>query len=304
MAYNDLHNNESGKEGYGMKRLIAWMLALVLGVLLCACGLNAAEQTEPSVAPTQEAPATETPAPTPEPTPQALVLAEPVEGWADSYLAFIDDNYDIFAALWPEGLTGVGFIDLDLDGTPEMVVFDLGASATLGVQLFDLIDGQVYCVSSVLDSAAGAFGDEYFSKISVCTSYFEAFRLCRTEDGYCFWVSSANGTLESTWDEVIRFDCVDGVLTPVSVCGRYLASDVDTGQVVTEQYTVGAEETDEAAYNEAAAVYTQAEDLGYEAKGVFLWNDMSLYDTTYDGLMAMARAAAEQYVPISEDVLG
>jgi hypothetical protein len=232
-----------------------------------------------------------------------LTLPEPTEGWSDSYLSFLDDNYDIFAALWPEGLTGVGFVDLDLDGTPEMVIFDLGASATLGVQLFDLVDGQVYCVSSVLDSAAGAFGGEYFSTVSVCTSYFEAFRLCRTEDGYCFWVDSANGTLESTWDEVIRFDCVDGALTPVSVCGRYLASDVETGLVVTEQYTVAGQTSDEAGYDQAAAVYEQGEDMGYEAKGVFLWNDMSTYDTTYDGLLAMAQAAVEQYVPIDDSLL-
>jgi hypothetical protein len=281
-----------------MKRLWMCVLALCLSVLLCACQTGSDLSYTPTPAPTPEA--TQTPAPTATPEPEAFQLPETPEGWADSYLTFLDDNYDIFAALWPEGLTGVGFLDLDLDGTPEMVVFDLGASATLGVQLFDLVDGQVYCVSSVLDSAAGAFGSEHFSTISLCTSYFESFRLCRTETGYCFWVSSANGTLESTWDEIIRFDCVEGVLTPVSVCGRYLASDVDTGLVVTERYTVDGQASNQTAYDQAAAVYTQAQDLGYEAQGVFLWNDMSAYDTTYDGLMAMAQAAVESYVPLDE----
>ena len=86
-----------------------------------------------------------------------LELPQPAAGWQDSYLAFLDDCYDIFAALWPDGISGLGFIDLDLDGTPELVVFDQGASATMGVHLFDLSGDWVYCVSSELDSAAGAF---------------------------------------------------------------------------------------------------------------------------------------------------
>ena len=282
-----------------MKRVVV-ILAVLLASTLCACGggQEVLPEPEPTAAPVAtEAPAT--PTPTAPPSPIVLVLPEPTPGWADSYIDFIDNNYDIFAALWPEGLTGVGFVDLDLDGTPEMVVFDQGASATLGVQLFDLIDGRVWCVSSVLDSAAGAFGDDYFSRISVCASYFEAFRLTSTAAGYTFWVSSSNGTLESSWDEIVRFDCTDGVLTPESVCGRYLESDAETGLVVTQHYTVGGEETDEEAYEAAAAVYQSGLDAGYDAKGVFLWNDMNRYDTTYDGFMAMARDAAAAYVPIA-----
>ena len=283
-----------------MKRVVSSLLAVIFLVLLCACGggqgsAPEAEQTSQPI----ETPLPATPVPTLPPSPAVLELAEPVEGWADSYLAFLDDNYDIIAALWPEGLTGVGFIDLDLDGTPEMILFDQGASATLGTQMFDLIDGKVYCVSSVLDSAAGAFGDDYFSRISVCASYFEAFRLSFTVKGYSFWVTSSNGTLESSWDEIIRFDCTDGVLTPESVCGRYLESDPETGLVVTQHYTVAGEEADEKAYEDAALIYQSGRDMGYEAKGMFLWNDMNRYDTTYDGLMAMARDAAAAYAPIT-----
>lgn len=236
---------------------------------------------------------------------EAIKLPPETEGWQGSYLAFLEDNYDIFIALWPDGISGVGFIDLDLDGTPEMVVFDQGASATMGVHLFDLIDGQVYCVSSALDSAAGAFGDEYFTAgVSVCASFFEAFRLTRTEQGeWCFWVSSANGTLETSWDEIIRFDAdEDGVLIPVSVCTRYLESDVDTGLVVDEDYTVGGETGQAADYQEAANVYRNGADAGYEACGVFLWSDMNTYDVSYEGFMAMARDAVDVYAPITEAV--
>lgn len=280
-----------------MKRLALLLLTAALTAALCAC--STARAASPTDDPEPIVSATETPEPTEPPAPLELVLSDAPEGWAEAYIRFLDDNYDIFAALWPEGLSGIGFIDLDLDSMPEMVVFDLGASATLGVQLFDCVDGQVYCVSSVLDTAAGAFGDEYFSKISVCTSYFESFRLSLTQNGYCFWVDSANGTLESSWDEIIRFDCgEDGVLIPVSVCGRYLQSDADSGVVVTENYTVDGGEADADAYKAAADVYMDAEDLGYDASGVFLWKDMNSYDTTYDGFMAMARDAAEAYAPI------
>ena len=288
-----------------MKRLEFLMLAAVIALLLCACGAAGAEASaqDPAAVVTVEAeptqaPAEETSDATAPPAPMTLELPEPADGWADSYLNYLDDNYDIFAALWPEGLTGVGFIDLDLDGTPEMILFDLGASATLGVQMFDVLDGQVYCVSSVQENAAGAFGDEHFSRVSVCTSYFEAFRLSVTANGYCFWVDSANGTLESSWDELIRFDCEDGVLTPVSVCGRFLETDGETGAVVAERYTVAGGEADAESYTAAFKTYSEARDTGYSAAGVFLWSDIQRYDTTYDGLMAMARDAVEAYVPI------
>lgn len=292
-----------------MRRLANFIWATVIAVSLCGCGT--AQGAEAAPAPETAAPeetaapvetaAADTPAPTAQPHPAVLETGEPADGWAEAYLAFLDDNYDIFAALWPEGITGVGFVDLDLDGTPEMIVFDQGASATLGVQFFDLIDGQVYCVSSVQEGAAGAFDDTYFSPVSVCASFFESFRLSKTADGYCFWVTSANGTMESSWDEIVRFDCTDGVLTPVSVCARFLESDPESGQVVAERYTVLGETSDAAGYQAAAAEYTDAADTGHEARGVFLWNDMARYDTTYDGLTAMAQDAVEAYVPIAAD---
>ncbi|MGM9614786.1 MAG: SPOR domain-containing protein [Oscillospiraceae bacterium] len=291
-----------------MKRLVNFVWATVIAVALCGCGtaqgVEAAPVPETNTPEQTAAPvetAAETPAPTASPHPTVLDPAEPADGWSGAYLAFLDDNYDIFAALWPEGITGVGFIDLDLDGTPEMIVFDQGASATLGVQFFDYIGGKVYCVSSVQEGAAGAFDDTYFSSVSVCASFFESFRLSKTADGYCFWVTSANGTMETSWDEIIRFDCVDGVLTPVSVCTRLLESDPESGKVVAERYTVSGKTSDADGYQAAAAEYTDAEDTGHEARGVFLWNDMTRYDTTYDGLMTMAQDAVEAYVPISAD---
>ena len=285
-----------------MRRFLAVMLLIGLLLALCACtgGESAQDAPAPAGPEVQE---TAEPVQTPEPEivseEPELTLPEPVEGWQESYLTFLSDNYDIFAALWPEGLAGVGFIDLDLDGTPEMLVFDLGASATMGVQLFDLEEGQVYCVSSVMDSASGAFDPKYFTTVSVCASYFESFRLLRGGDGYAFWVESANGTLESAWSEIIRFDSVDGILTPVSVCSRYLESNPETGVVFREEYTVGKDVSDEEGYMLAAQPYTLGEDMGYDGAGLFLWNNMKHYDTTYEGFMAMAEDAATAYVPLT-----
>ena len=286
-----------------MRRFSAVLLAVGLILSLCACGGGEVRQD----APASEVKETEIPvvlAPTavpreePADQPPALTVSEPVVGWEESYLTFLSDNYDIFAALWPEGLSGVGFIDLDLDGTPEMLVFDLGASATMGVQLFDLVDGQVYCISSVMDSATGAFDPTYFTPVSVCASYFESFRLIRNGDDLSFWVESANGTLESTWGEIVRFDCADGVLVPVSVCSRYLESNPETGVVFREEYTVGGEVSDEESYLRAAEPYTLGEDMGYDGSGLFLWNNMKHYDTTYEGFMAMAEDAATAHTPL------
>ncbi len=234
--------------------------------------------------------------------PETVVLPQPAEGWQDSYLAFMENNYDIFSALWPDGLGGVGFIDLDLDGTPEMVAFDQGASAALGAQIFDLINGQVYCVSSTLDSAAGAFDSTYLSPVHVCTSFFESFRLSRTAAGWCFWVDSSNSTEQTAWDEIVRFDSVGGVLTPVSVCYRYLEFDQDSGLVVAENYTAGGSPADAAGYQGAANVYQEALDAGYEAKGMFCWNDMDRYSAGHDGLMTMVKDALTAYSSIMDTV--
>ena len=291
------------------KLITILVMAVSMAACLCACGANApVEAPSPAVesAPVEHSPTmapTQAPTLAPEtPVPDTLPLPQAVDGWAESYIAFLDSSYDIFAALWPEGISGMGFIDLDLDGTPELVVFDQGASSTLGVQLFDLIDGQVQCVSSVLDSAAGAFGSSYFSSVSVCANFFESFRLSKTADGWCFWVDSANSTMETAWDDIIRFDGVNGVLTPSAVCSRYLQTDPTSGLVTAEQYTVGGAAVDGAAYQAAANVYLESEDVSYNGAGVFLWNNLDVYSVPYEGFMAMARDAAAAYVPIASVV--
>ena len=283
----------------GMSGLLA--AALVLMCAMTACGATA---PEPAPSETLLAPPTVSGTATLAPAvPETVVLPAPAEGWADSYLQFLEGSFDIFSALWPEGVSGMGFIDLDLDGTPELVVFDQGASASMGVQLFDLVDGKVCCVSSTLDSAGGAFDGTYLAPVHVCANFFESFLLSRTENGWCFWVNSENGTMETTWNEIVRFDSVNGVLTPASVCYRYTEFDPSSGGVVAEEYTVGGAAADQAAYDAAAGVYQEGLDAGYEARGVFRWGSAEEYDTTtYDGFLALVQAAVRAYVPITDTV--
>ena len=67
-----------------------------------------------------------------------------------------------------------------------------------------------------------------------------------------------------------------------------------------EDYTVGGESAGREAYEAAADRLMEAVDVGYEAQGVFLWNDLDTYSVPYDGFVAMAKAAADAYVPITE----
>ena len=273
-------------------------LGILLTVLAMLAGLAAACGASAPVSGT----GLQAPPPVDTAVPETVALPQPAAGWQDSYLSFMQGSYDIFAALWPDGIGGVGFADLDLDGTPEMMVFDQGASAAMGVHIFDLIGGQVYCVSSTLDSAGGAFDGTHLSSVHVCTNQFESFRLSKTANGWCFWVDSSNGTDQTAWDELIRFGCVDGVLTPVSVCYRYLEFDPASGLVTTEQYTVGGAAADSGAYQAAADVFQLGQDTGYNAQGVFLWNDFERYGASYDGFVNMVKDALAVYSPITDTV--
>lgn len=299
-----------------MKRIVCLLLALALLCALCAC-TKKEEGPAPTAAPTAEA--TAVPAPAAEPTPEPSAEATPDAGnasglpglsfytpaasdeWLPLYRAFLSDSFDVIAALWPDGISGIGFVDLDLDGTPELLLFDMGASAAMGVQFFDIADGRVVCVSSVNEGAAAAFGGEHFSPVSVCAQLFEDFRLVNDGEQSWFLVHSANGTPETSWEEYVRFgrDAND-VLMLRSLCRCEIVSDVEADAIASESYSADGEDCDAARYAEAEAAAEDALDLGYGAFGVFQWNDMERYDTSLDGLLVMLDDAAAGYRAITE----
>lgn len=298
-----------------MKRILCMLFALAL---LCAMGACSKKEETPAQiitpAPTAE-PTIETAEPTDEEPTTDTETAEPggaselpglsfyeaadTGTWLPLYRDFLSDSFDVIAALWPDGISGIGFIDLDLDGTPEMLLFDMGASAAMGVQFFDIVDGAVVCVSSVNEGAAAAFGGEHFSAVSVCAQLFEDFRLVSNGEQTFFTVHSANGTPESSWEEDIHFRRAQGdVLTLTSLCRCEIINDVENDTIAVENYSIEGEDCDEVAYIEAQQAVADAADLGYEAFGVFQWNDMERYDTSLEGLLVMLDDAAAGYKPI------
>lgn len=284
-----------------MKRVLYTALALLVLLGLCACGTGEPEPTAEPVVSQQVQTPEPTPEPAPEPTAEPLFAgyAETDADWAGLYRQYVEDNFDVIAALWPDGMSGVGFVDLDIDGMPEMLLFDMGASATLGLQIFDVVDGAVVCVSSVNEAAAAAFGDTHFSGLAVCASYFEDFRLLENGGEAFFTVKSANGTLESCWEEQIRFVRGEGdVLTLGSLYRLETESDVENGTIAAEHFYANGAACSLEEYQEATAIVEGAQDLGYEAAGMFLWNDMERYDTSLEGLLVMLEDAAAAYVPI------
>lgn len=219
--------------------------------------------------------------------------------WAEVYRAFVAENYDELSASCFGGVAGVGFIDLDLDGTPELVLFDSGASAYMGVQLFDLTEAGVVCVSASSVEAGLAFGDEMLSPLYVNALFFDDFRLMRAADGRrWFQVVSRNGAEDFYYQELLRFDSAEGRLSPASVWYKRITTDPATGRETGGVYTVGGESVSEKAFAAAEnAAAAAGEDTGYTAQGVFLWTEKRFgYD--YDGLMAMMDAAIDCCVPI------
>lgn len=302
-----------------MKRSLILLLSLCFLLSFASCA--AAEPAEESVTPEPEAEAeelipevaeteavapAETPVPAEEPATvsavpdiSAVYSVDMNTDWAGLYRQFLDDNFDVLAALWPDGMSGVGYIDLDLDGMPELVLFDMGASAALGVQLFDIVDGQVVCVSSMNEAAAAAFGDEYFSPIALSASAFEDFRLVYDGEKFWFALRSANGSVDYDWTELARFGCGEnGVLTLTSLCRCETETDAETGTTLNQSYTVRGETATAEAWEAAEADYAAAVDFGYEAAGVFLWEDEEHYDPSLEGLLVMADAAAAAYQPV------
>lgn len=296
-----------------MKRIFCLLMALGLLFALCACAEK--EQTPVTIltpAPTLAPPTAE---PTPEQTestteaetaalpeaPLGLNFYAPTDSdeWITLYRSFLENSFDVIAALWPDGISGIGFVDLDLDGTPEMLMFDMGASAAMGVQIFDIANGAVVCVSSVNEAAAAAFGGDYFSPVSVCAQLFEDFRLVNDGEQTFFTVHSANGTAETFWEESIRFgrDAND-VVTLQSLCRCETVNDVENNAVLEENCFVLGQPSSRDEYDTAQQAVADAADLGYEAFGTFQWNDMDRYDTSLEGLLVLLDDAAAGYVSI------
>ena len=276
-----------------MKRQISLILILLLLLGLCGCSIAGG-----SPLPETEAPVT--PAPM-ESTAPALPSPEVDDSWREAYLSFLSENYEALADAFVVGIAGTGFIDLDLDGTPEMLIFDSGASAAMGVQIFDIIGSNVTCVSANLLTVSEAFGDAYTSDVYVNTNFMDAFRLKQRPDGSRFFcIESGNGAVDFSYTELISFGIKDGSLAPESLLYCHEEYEEESGDIIAITCTKNGEAIDLAAYEYYhSQFFKENADCGYTAAGAFVWENKA-FDNSYDGFLAMAEAALALYVPVAE----
>ena len=285
-----------------MRRFYCILILLLVFSLLCSCasgGIFPASRSPSDKAELDSASPTDiggnTSAPSPAPAKSIPQLDNKPR--FDLYISFLSDSYEELNDAFFGGITGIGFIDLDLDGGVEMLIFDTGASAAMGLQLFDIVDDKVECVSANMEAVGKAFGGDHFSSIIVNANHFYDFRLMedKATGEKFFIVESGNGAADFSYSELIRFGKDDGVLTLESLMYQRKEYDVDTGVLVSASFKLAGKHAEKDEYDTAYKnFFDSAEELQYKAMGAFLWERES-YDNGKDGLLAMAKAAQMLY---------
>jgi hypothetical protein len=205
----------------------------------------------------------------------------------------LSDNYDRLVEVSYNTIAGLGFVDLDFDAQAEMVLFDAGASASMGVSVFDIVNGKVVCVSAHMTPIGEAFGTNRLSHILICANFMVSFRLLEnTATGERFFiVESANADAEESYSEVVRFGSDNGALTLSSVFHKTERRDPETGEATGASYSVGSIEAYLSGYTSFVDnFYAENIDLGLECGGAFVW-EHSDYVENYDNFMALADEA-------------
>lgn len=279
-----------------MRKPYRLLIILLLLSLLCSCGeagLSSVSATPPAASGdigASNAPELESPIP-----PAASEAPEQVDNAARGALfrVFLNDNYQKLSDAFFGGISGVGFIDLDMDGGIEMLIFDAGASAAMGLQFFDIVDGAVECVSANMEAVGTAFGGAHMSSVFVNANHFEDFRLVTDKKtGEKFYiVTSGNGAADFNYSELVRFGSDKGVLTLTSLMYKYTDVDMDTGTVKAESFKLAGKDAAKADYEAAYSdFFSGVEDTGFDAQGVFLWENTQ-YESGLEGLLTMTDKA-------------
>ncbi len=285
-----------------MRKTYCILIMLILS-LLCSCG-SAGLSSVPVSSPSADGSGTGSASPSdiegeasPSPSLPQTIPQLDNESRFNSYRAFLSDNYQKLSDAFLGGISGIGFIDLDLDGGIEMLIFDAGASAAMGLQFFDIVDDKVECVSANMETVGKAFGGEHMNSVVVNANHFDDFRLMQNKKtGEKFFaVESGNGAADFSYSELIRFGNDNGVLTLESLMYKYEEYDIDTGAVKSENFKISGKDTPKEEYESAYSTFFAGnEDLGYAAMGTFLW-EKDNYGAGLDGLLAMADAALFLY---------
>ncbi len=290
-----------------MRKYILFLLIALLTLSLCGCDGTAVPTPDTSspadsVSPSPDA-STETdipdPSESPEPTETPVVKLDN-EDRASRFLSYIEENYDKLLALCHGYIAGIGFIDLDCDTGIEMLIFDGGASAAMGVQFFDIVEDSVECISASSQPENAEMKGKYYTDVYVNANLFEDFRRLKdnNNDEEFFIVESGNGAIDFIYRELIRFGCGDkGQLTLEALMYKYEEYDMDTGKLLSTKYTLSGQEASQTKYDEArTALFSKAEDTKYEASGVFLWEEPgSSAEMSSEKLLDMAKKAIDRW---------
>lgn len=285
-----------------MRKIFCIFLSVLMLVILCSCkdaGLSSANGDNPSAG-QSGSPATSSDIPdSVSPSPEASVAPSPVDNAerGEIFKTFLMDNYQALSDAFVGGISGIGFADLDADGGMEMLIFDAGASAAMGVQFFDIIDGKVECVSANLEAVGKAFGGKHMSETAVNANFFDDFRFLEDKSSgkiFCI-VESGNGAADFSYTELIRFGCEKGVLTFESLMYKYESYDIDSGNVTGQNFKIAGKSASKDEYEKAyAKFFGGTKDTGYTAQGVFMWESPG-YEASREGLAKMADKALTLY---------
>lgn len=279
-----------------MNKYLTAVLAILISFILVACeGTQYQPLTSPELTPSPEISEESTPPLELEKTTENKSDRADIENEdrATIFRNFLTENYSQLSSALYGGIAGVGFIDLDCDGGMEMLLFDAGSSASMGVQFFDIINGVVECISANITSVGESFGGDHFTKTYVNANLFDDFRLMENKQTgeRFFLVTSWNGALDFCYSELIKFPAEGEVLTLKSLAYKLEELDEDTGESINVKYKVGSGDVTEKEYRaETERIFSQMEDVGLEAKGVFAWEDEA-YTDGLEGLLQMVEKA-------------
>lgn len=291
-----------------MKKNLLLFIVIIMSLLLCACNnKNLIEESESPVTAQEAASSTDlegtagvTESDVVEETTSPELIDSSDVDWRTIYTDFLSENYDSLSDLCFGGIAGVGFIDLDLDGAAELLLFDSGASASMGVQLFDIVDGSVYCVSANVEGIGSAYGGSYLSDVYVNANYLEDFHLYKNSStGEKFYiVESSNGAEDFSYTELIRFKTSNGALRPESLLYKYESYSYDENSETTTTSVIyeydGASISKEDYTSKYNAVFADCTEQNSTSGGVFIWEAKN-YGATHDEFMTLVQSAMDKY---------
>lgn len=287
-----------------MHKILPAILALIITISLCGCEEKTVGGSEQSPELLSSPSAEISPAPSdaaaesPEITESPGVSPSPITDAEESKRVFRDflaSNYDKLSEVSFGSIAGIGFADLDLDGGLEMILFDAGASVSMGVNIFDIVGGKVVCVSAGMQPIGDAFGGGYLSDISINASFMENFRLMENiKTGERFFIAeSGNGNNEASYSEIIRFGNENGALTLSSIFYKYEEYSLETGEVTLQRFRVGNTDAMLSGYTSFVENF-EAEnlDLELECEGIFVWK-INDYIENIENFMTLVDKALE-----------